>query len=81
MGLLHIAQKGALGLFFLIFVFNHNNSVFYNHNSKQLRSRSSSEGFTLQLNADGQNRLEVVRVLAADPDLAPLMGIKALQTR
>ena len=31
MGLLHIAQKGALGLFFLIFVFNHN-FVFYNHN-------------------------------------------------
>ncbi|MEJ6005982.1 FtsX-like permease family protein [Paucibacter sp. AS339] len=44
----------------------------------ELISRSSSEGFTLQLNADGQNRLEVVRVLAADPDLAALMGIKAL---
>lgn len=44
----------------------------------ELISRSSSAGFTLQLNADGQSRLEVVRVLAADPDLAPLMGIKAL---
>ncbi len=44
----------------------------------ELISRSSSEGFTLHMNGDGQDRLEVVRVLAADPDLAPLLGIKAL---
>ncbi|MBT9494332.1 MAG: hypothetical protein IV107_18745 [Paucibacter sp.] len=43
-----------------------------------LISRSSSEGFTLHMNGDGQDRLEVVRVLAADPDLAPLLGIKAM---
>ncbi|MCV2353521.1 ABC transporter permease [Paucibacter sp. B2R-40] len=43
-----------------------------------LLSRSSSEGFTLHMNADGQDRLEVVRVLAADPELVPLLGIKAL---
>lgn len=44
----------------------------------ELISRSSSEGFTLPMNADGQDSLQVVRVLAADPELAPLMGIKAL---
>ncbi|MCV2370382.1 FtsX-like permease family protein [Roseateles oligotrophus] len=44
----------------------------------ELISRSSSEGFTLHMNADGQESLQVVRVLAADPDLPALMGLKAL---
>ena len=44
----------------------------------ELISRSSSEGFTLHINADGQDSLQVVRVLAADPDLPALMGLKAL---
>ncbi|WIV96929.1 FtsX-like permease family protein [Kinneretia aquatilis] len=41
-------------------------------------SRSSSEGFTLQMSGDGLSRVEVVRVLIADPDLVPLMGLKTL---